>query len=310
MSGPASLVRAAATLVLGVALRLSGRRAGVALVYHALAERNGDRERELVPAHAVELVEHQLRHLLARYRVVRAEELLEAVRTRRRGARFPVAVTFDDDLASHVEHALPLLRRTGVPATFFLCGASLERPFSFWWQDLQRAIDLGGPVPAAGSGIHDRAARIEAMTAGERAAVAERLRAEAGQVLGEAGLRAAQVAKLASAGFDIGFHTRRHDRLTGLDDAALEAALTDGRADLEAVVGRPLTVIAYPHGRADERVAEAAGAVGFALGFTGRYEPVTAPSPPLLLGRIEPVFGSVGAFALQLVRALAMRAHR
>ncbi len=310
MSGLGSLVRAAATLVLGVALRLSGRRAGLVLVYHALAERNGDRARELVPAHAVELVERQLRHLLSRYRVVRAEELLEAVRARRRGGRFPVAVTFDDDLASHVEHAVPVLRRTGVPATFFLCGASLERPFSFWWQDLQRAVDLGLPLPVASSTIRERAARIEAMVADERAAVAERLRAEAGRLPRDAGMRAAQVAELVAAGFDVGFHTRRHDRLTGLGDAALAAALTDGRADLEAVVGRPLTLIAYPHGKADERVATAAAAAGFALGFTGQYEPVTAASPPLLLGRIEPAFGSAGAFSLQAVRALAMRAHR
>lgn len=304
----------AAQLVLGraldVALRLSGRHAGLVLVYHALAEEDGDRSRELVPPHGVALFETQLRHLATHYRVVGVEELPRAAAARRRGQRFPVAITFDDDLASHARLAGPILSRRGMPATFFLCGASLERPYSFWWQRLQRAVDLGLEVPVEGRGIHEQAKRIETMSVEERVAVAERLGNELGPEPEDAGLRVAQVRELVAAGFEVGFHTLHHDRLTDLDDAALAAALTEGRAHLEAVVGRPLTAIAYPHGKADRRVAAAAHGAGFRLGFTGRYEPVVTTSESLLLGRIEPTLGSVADFALQLVRALLIRPHR
>jgi peptidoglycan/xylan/chitin deacetylase (PgdA/CDA1 family) len=33
---------------------------------------------------------------------------------------------------------MPVLERHVAPATFFLNGASLERPFAFWWERLQR----------------------------------------------------------------------------------------------------------------------------------------------------------------------------
>jgi peptidoglycan/xylan/chitin deacetylase (PgdA/CDA1 family) len=292
--------------VLGLAVRLSARRAGLVLVYHGLAERGGDPARELVPPHPVSLFEAQLRHLRSRYRVVRAEELPTAVAARRRGRRFPVAITFDDDLVSHLELATPVLDGLGAPATFFLTGATLHRPFSFWWQRLQRSIDLGLDVPVESEGIREIADRLEAMSVAEREAVVAQL--DNGGC--EPGLRAAQVRALVEAGFAVGFHTLRHERLSDLDDDALAHALGDGRAELEAAAGRRLDTIAYPHGKADERVAQAAEAAGFRLGFTGRYEPVVAATHPLLLGRIEPSFGAVEDFALQLVGALRRQPHR
>ena len=298
-------LRRTAGRLLGVALRLSGRRAGLVLVYHGLAERSGDPARELTPAHAVTLFEAHLRLLVSRYRVVRSDELPVAAAARRRGSRFPVAITFDDDLASHVELAAPVLRRHGAPATFFLTGATLVRPFSFWWERLQRTVDLGRDAPVEGEGIHDLAERLEAMSAAERDAVVAQL--ENG---GEPGLRAEQVRALAEAGFALGFHTRRHERLTDLDDDGLADALVDGRAELEAVAGRPLDSIAYPHGKADERVARAAEAAGYRLGFTGRYEPVVATTDPFLLGRFEPSFGSIETFGLQLVGVLRKQPQR
>jgi peptidoglycan/xylan/chitin deacetylase (PgdA/CDA1 family) len=305
-----SLARLAIAPVVRFALRLSGRRAGLVLVFHAVAERHGDPARELVPPHSVALFERQLRHLRAHYRLVRAVELVPAVAGRKRGQRFPIAITFDDDLASHVELAAPILSRSGVPATFFLCGASLDRPFSFWWQRLQRAVDVGLELPPEQAGIHAVASRIESMSPEERSAVADRLGEDLGQDPEDAGLRREQVQELVAAGFDIGFHTLCHDRLPDLGDGALERAMADGRAALEAAAGGPLTMIAYPHGKADERVASTAELAGFRLGFTGRYEPVLVASNPLLLGRIEPSFTSVADFALQLVGALRRPPHR
>jgi peptidoglycan/xylan/chitin deacetylase (PgdA/CDA1 family) len=297
---------------LELALRLSARRAGLVLVYHALSEDRAAADKEVDRAHHTALFEAQLRHVGRRYRLVPARELLGAVRARRRGERFPLALTFDDDLPTHVRTALPALREAGAPATFFLCGASLERPYTFWWERLQRAVDGGLDLThVLGGQLEPRALalRIEEETPSRRKEIGDELGRLLGEDPPESGMRAADVRALADAGFEIGFHTLRHDRLPSLSDASLEAALSDGRNALEVAAGRRLTLIAYPHGRADQRVADAARAAGFELGFTGAGDAVTARSDALLLSRIEPSFTDLASFAGQLVDTLR-RAQR
>jgi peptidoglycan/xylan/chitin deacetylase (PgdA/CDA1 family) len=299
-------------------LRLTGRRAGVAVIYHTVAERTGEPASELVPPHGVELFDAQIRHLRRKYRIVPAAELQEAAASRRRGARFPAAITFDDDLPEHVRFALPVLERHGATATFFLTGATLDGPFSFWWERLQRAIDRGAPIPSRNGGEAKAATRdairhigweVEWLEPADRARWAEALLAAAGPDPADAGLRRDGVRSLAAAGMTIGFHTRRHDRMPPLSDDALAASLRDGRDELEDIVGSRLDVIGYPHGGADERVAAASRDAGFAVGYTTQEVAVTPTSDPLLLGRLNPSYRSPGHFAVQLVRMLAA-AHR
>jgi peptidoglycan/xylan/chitin deacetylase (PgdA/CDA1 family) len=112
-------------------------------------------------------------------------------------------------------------------------------------------------------------------------------------------------AKLIDAGFSIGFHTRRHHPLPHLGDADLMAALSDGRERLAAFVGSAIDAIAYPHGTADERVADAAHRAGFRLGFTVRRAASTASTDELLIPRLEVSECAVGAFSLDIARALS-----
>ena len=177
-----------------------------------------------------------------------ASELPAAVERRRFGQRLPVALTFDDDLLSHLEVAAPVLRAAGAPATFFLCGASLDTPHSFWWEDLQELVDLGlldGVVPELsepdidetarddGAALHRIARAIEELSPAERAGNVEpALRAARPTGSRARGLSREEVSAL-GRDFEIGFHTRRHDRLPPLDDESLAAALEAGRSDLE-----------------------------------------------------------------------------
>jgi peptidoglycan/xylan/chitin deacetylase (PgdA/CDA1 family) len=285
-----------------LALRLTGARAGVALMYHRVGDPPGDPTCELNPLLGSRLLASQLRYVRACFRVVPASELMEAAASRRRGRRFPLALTFDDDLASHVTEAAPLLRRSGLTATFFLTGASLSKPFTFWWERLQLAVDRG--LTPAKQGIHALAGEVQVMEPAARDEYAERLAGLVGTDDQDPGLPAAHVRALVDAGFEIGFHTRRHDFLPILDDDALAAALRDGRTELEELAGRPLEGLAYPHGGADARVAAAARAAGYRYGFTCDREAVGAGTDPLLIGRLDEVFDSTGRFALRLVKTL------
>lgn len=284
-------------------LLASNRRAGLILLYHDVGDRDGDACRELVPPVSRTRFAQQLAHLKRYYRPVELTELQAAAAGRRRGEPFPVSLTFDDDLGHHVSHALPELVRAGAPATFFLCGSFLERPTDFWWQRLQRAVDHGVDVsPLLGGGdIHTQGQAMEALTPDQREAAAEKLAELAPPVPAEQVLSAQEAARLPH----VGFHTVRHHPLTGLDDAQLEHALTEGRTGLGDVAGYPVDTIAYPHGSWDSRVIEAARGSKFSIGVTCEREAVTPDSDPLALGRYEPpVRASIGEFAFDLARTL------
>ena len=80
-----------------------------------------------------------------------------------------------------------------------------------------------------------------------------------------------QVRALAAAGMDIGSHTRTHRVLQTVPEAELAAELAGSRADLEAVLGRPVRAIAYPVGDpvvGHPAIRRALEAAGYAVGLT------------------------------------------
>ncbi len=266
---------------------------GAAIVFHAVHPQAGDPDVEIEPAVAASRLDAAVGYLVGHYRLVGASDLPSAASARTRGGRLPIAVTFDDDLPCHREHAAPVFERHGAGATAFLCG--VRSPF--WWQLLQVAVDTRAigpqaldPVPA--QLVEDALARqpraigrlakaVEDLPAVHRDRVSASLEgcvAVTPRLLGEEG-----AAALAAAGWEIGFHTRRHDVLTTLDDTALRAALRDGRADLP---GSAVLTLAYPHGKATEREAAAAREAGYAAAYTGRAEVFTDNTNRHLIGRL------------------------
>ena len=95
---------------------------------------------------------------------------------------------------------------------------------------------------------------------------------------------------LAAAGWELGFHTRRHDLLATLGDDALRAAV--GRAPARAHAR-------LPHGKATAREAAAARDAGYVAAYTGAPEAFTDRTDPHLIGRLQPRFTTVGRFALR-----------
>ena len=273
---------------------------GLVLAHHRVGEHAGDRERELVPALPTGLFEERLDLIASEYHVVPAAEILTAVRTSRRGAKPPLALTFDDDLASHLEVVAPALRSRGLTATFFV-NPPLPNGASFWWEDLQALADDGRLPQRLDSlpgeeidavarrepkAIHVLGRTIESLPPERRDAVAAELHELAGHHT-RPRLDAKGMKALADAGFDLGFHTQHHYLLTTLDDECLRRELSEGRDAIEQVAGRPVSIAAYPHGKADARVAHAARAAGLQLAFTGAKAPVRRTTDPVLVPRVE-----------------------
>jgi peptidoglycan/xylan/chitin deacetylase (PgdA/CDA1 family) len=80
-------------------------------------------------------------------------------------------------------------------------------------------------------------------------------------------LGAEDLASLTASGVAVGSHTRRHPRLTGLEDGEIDEEIAGSRADLEGVLGEAPALVAYPWGDADGRAADSARAAGYSAGF-------------------------------------------
>src|SRR5262249_37166679 len=155
----------------------------------------------------------------------------------------------------------------------------------------------------AGGDIHALARSVEGMSKAERRGVEERLAQLVPELPGRH-LSADDIGAIRSAGVEIGFHTRDHDRLTTLTDQQLREALWTGRSEMGRCAGTPHMALAYPHGAADMRVADAARAAGYEIGYTGRPEAVDQATDPLLLGRIDASSLTVEDLSRHLARAL------
>ena len=262
---------------------------GFALVYHRVGPKRGNPRHELYPTLDLPSFRDQLDWVEPRYRLVRASELPNAVSMRGADDPIPLALTFDDDVASHAEFVLPELLVRGIEATFFLSGMALDDSAARPWWELLEAAAKRAPGEALGDhSLAERAAAIESMAPRQQASEAERLQALADSEPGPRALDADGIRRLAEAGMEIGFHTLGHHRLPDLTAAEIERALSEGRERLAHVVGRELSSIAYPHGATDAVVIAAARRARYATGFNTDGTPIRPASDPLNLGRVYP----------------------
>jgi peptidoglycan/xylan/chitin deacetylase (PgdA/CDA1 family) len=259
------------------------RRRSLILLYHRVVP-EGRRPWDIVPAVTPALLREQIEHIGRIADLVPLAALLESSGS---GAKRPrVAITFDDDHPSHAEHALPVLTQLRAPATFFLSGRALHRLPDYWWSYAEHALaEEGAAAIASRLGISGDIADIARHC--EDPAVAGRLW-PSGSPASRPQMSPAHLRLLAAAGMTVGFHTLHHCVLPLLGEAGLSEALTDGRSTLEAHCGSPVELVAYPYGRADRRVADAAARAGYRAAFVTGGRAVRPGVDRFLIPRWEP----------------------
>jgi peptidoglycan/xylan/chitin deacetylase (PgdA/CDA1 family) len=283
------------------ALRIAAARGrSLVLVYHRVAP-DGSRPSSLVPSVPEALFRRQIQALGELGEIVPLTELL-GTQPRRPRSRF--ALTFDDDHQTHADQVLPLLSSLGIHATFFLSGRSLHGLGPYWFEVLEWLIDTRGLRDAAEAlGLPSRSPTQLALACERDPRHQQRLEALAEQPT--AHLRPHQLRALAAT-MTVGFHTLHHPTLPVLPDDALARALVQGRDELASVTGRPLPLFAYPHGKADQRVADRVHAAGYTAAWTGRPDAMRSGDDRFLLGRWEP-----GPLEVDdLLVKVAVRLHR
>lgn len=264
----------------------------------------GPSPHEVVPTVSVERFRAQVAALQSLGRIVPLGVVEEAAAA----ARPAIALTFDDDYATHARHALPVLVELGLPATFFLSGRWLHGLGAYWWEALEQEIAADGlDEVAARYGVPPRPAPKLAASLYGTAAVERLTRAAA--AADAATLDADGAAAIAAAGMEIGFHTVDHPVLTHLGGDAVRRCLERGRAALASAVDRPLVRFAYPHGLADERVAAVAAAVGYKSAWTTGGRATAAGDHPHRRPRWDPGQRDGDATLLGALRRLVRRAE-
>ena len=294
------------------AVRALARHRGhrLVLVYHRIgtASPTGC---EIIPSVPADVFRAQVQALGEVADLVTVDDILardaRGERAETRGRRPAVAVTFDDDLPSHTSQALPTLREFGVPAAFFLSGRALHGRGAYWFQHLESLLVAHGVTRTAGLlGVPGGRPAGLVLACERDADMRHRVSTLAADLPPPEILEPGAITALAAAGMTVGFHTVDHDVLPGLDDAALDDAVSRGREELAAAAGASMRYFAYPHGKADARSAAAVRRAGFDAAFTGRPRPLRQGDDRYCVGRWEP--GPLGVDDL-LVK-FAVRLHR
>ena len=276
------------------------------LIYHRiLAE-----EDPLLPGEpSIARFDRQMEFLTQVFRVLPLAEAVQRLRTDSLPAR-AASITFDDGYADNSLHALPILRKYRVSATFFIATAYLDGGRMFndtVIESIRRAESEHIDLTPLGLGEHDLSTpeakacaiarilpRVKYLSLEKReetvAKLAERItRAELPRDLM---LTTSQLLELQEAGMDIGGHTHRHPILAGLDATTVRAEIAEGKDWLEGILGRKVRMFAYPNGKVgvDYRPEQAAlvREVGYEAAVSTHIGVATAQCDPYQLPRFTP----------------------
>ena len=175
-------------------------------------------------------------------------------------------VTFDDGYADNEQIALPILKRLGLPATFFVATGFSDGGIMFndgVIEVVRRAPAGHHDLSALGLGSHTLAdtasrrsvidsliAKLKYRRVGERSELVARLAAAMRSALpADLMMRPAQIKRLHDEGMEIGAHTINHPILARLDDDEARAEIVGSKRRLEEITRAPVAVFAYPNGK-------------------------------------------------------------
>jgi peptidoglycan/xylan/chitin deacetylase (PgdA/CDA1 family) len=271
------------------------------LVYHRVTQQTDRRPDQFGIERGMhaEVFEAQMRFMLKHFAPVAVSRLLEPPAQRLR-----FAVTLDDGYEDNFRVAAPILRRLGVPATFYVVSDYVDTDRVFWWEQLAEAVRAtrepsfdGLPLgtPAQRRLVYQRLS--VALRTAPHAALAARLE----RVLGALGARPRaegrayplmswrQLQELVRQGFEIGGHTASHCNIVGADRELLRTEIVSSARCIEDRVGAPVLSFAYPfgdHGRGDAAVSALLREAGCRIAFPGASGVVAGEADPFGLPRV------------------------
>ena len=239
------------------------------------------------------------------------------------------AITFDDGYADNFTHALPILQKHSLHATFFIATSYLNGGRMFndtVIESIRRSPHAQLDLNDLGLGKHDldsdaeRAAAIGkilpqvkylALDTREEIVAEIARRAGASTLPNDLMMTTDQLKKLHASGMEIGGHTHRHPILAKLDREAARAEIECGKAWLEETLGDRVRLFAYPNGKPGTdylpEQAEIVRELGFDAAVSTQRGVSTTAGDRYQLARFTPWDTNPTAFGLRLLQSLAAR---
>lgn len=229
--------------------------------------------------------------------VVSLDEAFERVKAGRSDRPF-AALTFDDGYRDNQEWVLPILDREKAPMTLFATTGFMDRTARLWWLEVEEAVRRADAIDAtiggrrltfscADDAAKERAAEqlLSALRASPQdevdrvvAELSSRHGVDGRALVEELCLDRKEIAELAAHPLvSIGAHTTNHPMLAKIPADRARAEMSDSKADLETLIGRPVRHLAYPVGDPGS-----AGAREFAMAAEAGYASAVTTRPGML----------------------------
>lgn len=275
------------------------------ITYHRIL---GKHDPLLEPEPDIEAFTWQMETLASCFNVLSLSDAITAMRENNVPAR-AVCISFDDGYRSCHDIALPILTRLGLPATVFVTTGFLDD--GSMWND--RIIEAVRGLPdgeidlrEVGLGVYlmsepkDRkeiADKInyasKYLPADERIKAIEKLENLTGTALPQRlMLTREMIVNLSKNGIEIGGHTVTHPILANLKDEDARYEIEENKRVLEAMIGKPIQVFAYPNGKLgadfDQRHIEMVKVAGYTAAFTTAFGTATKTSDFFQIPRSRP----------------------
>lgn len=294
------------------------------LIYHRVLARPDPMFPEQIDAACFS---EQMELLARRFNVLPLAEAVQRLQSNSLDPR-SACITFDDGYADNYTIALPILRRHGLTATFFIAAGFLDG--GWMWNDkvIEALRNCSSPVldlTEIGLGVHPldstalRRSSTDALLGalkyrepGERERAANQIVAISVVDLGASPMLAGwQVRALHDAGMEIGGHTVNHPILRRVTAQQAKREIATGKALLEALIGARISLFAYPNGKpgkdyGPEHVAMVRQA-GFAAAVSTAWGAARSASDVFQIARFTPWDPRPARFMLQMLRNYAVK---
>jgi peptidoglycan/xylan/chitin deacetylase (PgdA/CDA1 family) len=255
---------------------LSGAKGGPLIIgYHRVVEDFAYSAKTSIPSMLVSLrmLEQHLDWIGQRFRFISLDEAGARLEGRDSRKDPVAAITFDDGYRDFYDHALPLLKRKGIPAAVFvvtdLVGAGRVQIHDKLYLLLARRFK---PNRGVKTPYQATRALIEGSSQTEIEAVIQTMESEA--PIPEDTFRPfysltwEMLDEIRRAGMTIGSHTRTHVLMTKESGQRVREETVGSRKEIEERLGTSVQHFAYPSGVFNRAAVDAVAAAGYRFGYT------------------------------------------
>lgn len=250
---------------------------GVPLVinYHRVVEDFASHAGTSIPSMLVSrsMLEQHLDWIGRRFRFVSLEELGERLEAKDSRTDPVAAITFDDGYQDFYYHALPLLKRKGIPAAVFVV-TSLVGTKRLQLHDKLYLLLTQRFKPSSGAPTPFQATRalLENLPQSDIENVIRTMEPDVpvsdDTLQSFYSLTWEMLDEIRKAGMTVGSHTRTHALMTNECREKVMEEASSSRKEIEARLGAGVSHFAYPGGCFDKDAVEAVAAAGYRFAYT------------------------------------------